>query len=109
SDLFAPEIAADFIADDRAVQAAERATVSEGAVEAPDGTVHTYMTVKAPYRDHAGHVAGIIGISRDVTDRKAAEAAVRTSEQWFRTLVQHSSDMTVVANDAVRVLYWSPA
>jgi diguanylate cyclase (GGDEF)-like protein/PAS domain S-box-containing protein len=109
SDLFTPEIAADFIADDRAVQAAERATVSEGAVEAPDGTVHTYMTVKAPYRDHAGHVAGIIGISRDVTDRKAAEAAVRTSEQWFRTLVQHSSDMTVVVNDAVRVLYWSPA
>ena len=109
SDLFTPEIATSFVADDRAVQAAERASVSEGAIEAPDGTVRTYMTVKAPYRDHAGRVVGIVGISRDVTDRKAAEAALRTSEEWFRTLVQHSSDMTVVVNDAVRVLYWSPA
>ena len=109
SDLFTPEIADAFIADDRAVQAAGGATVSEGPVEAPDGTIHTYMTVKAPYRDDAGRVVGVIGISRDVTDRKAAEAAVRSSEQWFRALVQHSSDMTVVVDESVKVLYWSPA
>jgi PAS domain S-box-containing protein len=33
----------------------------------------TYLSTKAPYRDAAGNVIGLIGISHDITDRKQAE------------------------------------
>jgi diguanylate cyclase (GGDEF)-like protein/PAS domain S-box-containing protein len=108
-DLFPADVAESFVADDDAVRSAAGSTVSEGPVLAPDGTVRTYMTVKAPYRDERGAVAGVVGISRDVTDRKNAEAALESSERWFRTLVQHSTDMTVVVDESLRVRYWSPA
>jgi PAS domain S-box-containing protein len=39
------------------------------------GTTHVYHTTKAPYRDHAGTVLGVIGISRDITERKSEEMA----------------------------------
>ena len=34
-------------------------------------------TSKVPMRDAAGRVIGIVGISRDVTDRKRAEAQIQ--------------------------------
>lgn len=37
------------------------------------GVMRTYLTTKAPYRDQRGEVIGLIGISRDITDRKREE------------------------------------
>ncbi|MFN3431437.1 MAG: ATP-binding protein [Candidatus Sericytochromatia bacterium] len=38
-----------------------------------DGELRHYWTTKYPYHDAEGRVAGLIGISRDVTERKAME------------------------------------
>ena len=47
------------------------------------GTTHFYHTTKVPYRDHAGAVIGVIGISRDITGRKRVER-VRENEERQR-------------------------
>ena len=37
------------------------------------GETRTFLSTKAPHRDHQGHIIGIIGIARDITERKQAE------------------------------------
>jgi diguanylate cyclase (GGDEF)-like protein/PAS domain S-box-containing protein len=42
----------------------------EERVSLPDGRVLWLTTSKTPLRDHAGQIVGLIGISRDITERK---------------------------------------
>jgi PAS domain S-box-containing protein len=80
-DLFSAEIADEFRANDL------QAVLSGGPVQveevAPgENGLHTYITVKFPLLDSAGHAYAVGGISTDVTDRKRAEEQVmhRTAE-----------------------------
>ena len=48
------------------------------------GLERIFLTTKLPLRDEAGAVTGLVGISRDVTDRKRAGEALRKSEASLR-------------------------
>lgn len=45
------------------------------------GSNRTFLTTKVPYRDHDGRVAGVIGIPRDITERKRAEEELRAAKE----------------------------
>ncbi len=45
-----------------------------------------------PHLDHDGRIIGVIGIIRDVTERKRAEAALRESEERHRTVLRTAMD-----------------
>ncbi|MBI3241584.1 MAG: GAF domain-containing protein [Chloroflexi bacterium] len=47
----------------------------------PDGSATWALTTRLPLRDSVGHVIGTFGISRDVTELKAAEEASRRRAQ----------------------------
>ena len=46
------------------------------------------LTDKIPYRDETGGIAGIIGLSVDITLRKQAEAALRASREQLRNFAR---------------------
>jgi PAS domain S-box-containing protein len=62
----------------------------EEPVVAPDGTPLWYLTTKVPLRDRQGKVAGIVGISRDITERKLATLDLERRNLQLQTAAQVS-------------------
>src|SRR5207244_1863779 len=58
----------------------DRRVMESGAVETEEetltaaGVTRTYHATKGPYRDEAGNVVGVIGVSRDVTEKRRLAA-----------------------------------
>jgi len=85
----------------RALETAKR----EGKFEAEgwrvrkDGSRFWAYVVIDPIRDHSGQVIGFAKITRDLTERKAAEQVLHRSEEQFRLLVQGVSDYAIYLLD----------
>ena len=47
----------------------------------PTGDPRTVLTTKIPLKDSRGQVFGLVGISRDITEHKHAEEALRLVQQ----------------------------
>lgn len=54
-------------------------------------------------------VQGIVVNARDISERKAADEALRLSQDHFRSLVQHGSEMVVVYDEGGLITYVSPS
>ena len=54
-------------------------------------------------------VQGIVINARDISERRAADEALRASEERFRSLVQHTSEFVLVLADDWLIAYASPA
>ncbi|MGQ0805208.1 MAG: sensor domain-containing protein [Actinomycetota bacterium] len=77
-------------------------------VRAADGSWRWLETVTNNLIDDPA-VGGIVVTARDVTEQRAAEEALRESEERFRALVQHASDVIAVLDLDGTLQYASPS
>lgn len=54
-----------------------------------------------------GRVVGVLGIIRDVTERRRIEDALRVSEERLRSIVQSTTDAIVLVNALMKVAFWN--
>jgi len=66
--------------------------------------LHTWLV---PLKNEAGEVASVLGISRDITERKTMELSLKESEEKYRTLVERANDGILILQDGV-VQYTNP-
>jgi len=67
-------------------------------------------TRATPLRDPAGAVTALLGVTRDITERKQAGVALRESEARFREIAETIEDVFWITDPAkTRMLYVSPA
>eukprot|EP00456_Euglypha_rotunda_P078086 TRINITY_DN744_c1_g1_i9.p1 TRINITY_DN744_c1_g1~~TRINITY_DN744_c1_g1_i9.p1 ORF type:complete len:1041 (-),score=228.48 TRINITY_DN744_c1_g1_i9:1653-4775(-) len=73
TELFPPESSQVVMNRDRHVMMTGEMETKEEELTAA-GVRRVFLATKAPYRDAKGNVVGVIGISRDITEKKNAEA-----------------------------------
>ncbi|HEY1170091.1 MAG TPA: CHASE domain-containing protein [Verrucomicrobiae bacterium] len=81
-DYFSQEVAELYFQDDMAVINSGSPIINrEEPCKLPDGTQGYFLTSKVALRNSAGAIIGLVGISRDITKEKAAEAEQAKFEQ----------------------------
>ncbi len=81
----------------------------EGWRTRKDGTRFWANVFIDPIRSPSGEIMGFAKITRDLTERRAAEQILKQSEQQFRLLVQGVTDYAIYMLDAEgRVTNWNP-
>ncbi len=105
-DFFPKEMAQDFYENEQALMASGEALIDhEHRVLKPDGSTIYHLNTKVPLRDPAGTVIGLVGIARDITDRREAEAErdrllalEREQRQYSEVLAELSLSLTSKTN-----------
>lgn len=71
----------------------------------------SYRVLESSFVNLMGNTAvrGIVANSRDITERKRAEEALRKSEELFRAIIEKSHDVTSLVGRDGSILYVSPS
>jgi PAS domain S-box-containing protein len=104
-DFFPKDLATGYFADEQAIIRSGKPLV--GRVEASvdsDGNSKWLSTSKVPLRDSGGQTIGIIGIGRDITERKQGEDKLRAERELLRTLIDNMPDYIYVKDTQGRFL-----
>jgi PAS domain S-box-containing protein len=81
----------------------------EFRIVCPDGTMkNIHQTIEAVH-DLSGQPLRMFGIMQDITERKAAEYALRMSEERYRMLAENMSDTVWLMDMNLKTLYASPS
>ncbi|MCT7981398.1 PAS domain S-box protein [Laspinema olomoucense] len=102
-DLF-PQDAAKICAEiDRRILAGGQLLRMEEQLDQFDGSKTWLETIQTPFFDLNGEIVGMIGISRDITERKNVETALQQSKGELERRVEERTAFLKEANDRLQV------
>jgi PAS domain S-box-containing protein len=102
-DLYPPELAEAYHRDDAEVLASGKPIVNrEEPCVKLDGADYWLITTKVPLRNHAGEMVGLIGVSRDITERKVALEKIRSLNAELEQRVVERTAQLEAANAELR-------
>lgn len=95
ADYYPPELAEQYRADDLMVIRSGRPLINrEEPYVAADGALGWILTSKVPFRDAEGNVIGLIGVGRDITERKHAESVLIQRRKEIDVLYHASQQLS---------------
>jgi PAS domain S-box-containing protein len=104
-DIFPPEQAAAFHADDQLVLDGQSVFNREEKLTRPDGSVLWLLTSKVPLRDATGKVTGLAGFGLDITERRN----IAEAHDQLALAVEQAGETIVITDPGGTILYANPA
>ena len=80
----------------------------EAMVRCADGISRDFLFYKATYTDHAGDVAGIIGLMLDITEQNRMRIALKESEEKYRSMMESMNDAVYICSPDYHISYMNP-
>jgi len=94
-DLFPKDLAEKYREDDKRIIESEKTEeLEERYIQ--DGQELWVQTVKTPIRDEKGNTAGILGIFRDITERRRMEENLKRAAKEWRTTFDSITDLVSI-------------
>jgi PAS domain S-box-containing protein len=106
-DFFAEQAAREAYNDEQQIIKTGEPILKEERLTRKDGTVAWFSAMKLPLRDNTGKTIGTFGISRDITEWKKTEEALKQSEERFRSLTQYANDAIITSDQSGTILGWN--
>ncbi len=107
-EIFSPETARALIErDHHVIRTGAMLTYEQSGTVA--GVNRTFLSTKGPYRDADGKIVGVLGIARDITDRKKGEEEIRKSQQKLSMHVEQTPLAVVEWDRDFKVAAWNPS
>ncbi|MCP4610287.1 MAG: response regulator [Planctomycetes bacterium] len=102
-DIFDPERARQYLADEQEVMREGKPVVNKEEEQSwPNGRVKWVSTSKVPLRSSEGEVIGTFGISRDITDRKNTEVQLQAAKETAEVANRAKSDFLATMSHEIR-------
>ncbi len=95
-------------ADDERVMGTGRTELIEETIRTTAGD-RVFLTKKTPWRDPEGNVIGLVGIARDITERKQAERALQQHREWLRVTLASIGDAVLATDTEGRIAFLNPS
>ncbi|MGS2779170.1 diguanylate cyclase [Robertmurraya sp. GLU-23] len=68
-----------------------------------------WEVIKTPFFEESGDRHHLVIVSRNITERKKAEAQLQESERTYRLIAENMKDIIITVNEEGNVLYLSPS
>ena len=93
ADFVSPELGSQYLADEQALmQSGRPLTKEEPTQNMETGETRESLTTKVPLKDDSGKVVGLVGIARDITERKLAEQKLAESRHFLDRIINTVPD-----------------
>lgn len=104
-DFYPRALAERYYADERLILESGRPLINrEEPVVRPGGEPGWLLTTKAPLRDTHGRTVGLVGMGRDITDRKYEEELHRLSEARLQAILDNTTAVIYLKDAGSRYL-----
>ncbi|MGE5072767.1 MAG: PAS domain S-box protein, partial [Anaerolineae bacterium] len=109
-EMYPPELADQYWQLDQVVMESGRSIINleEPGLDAL-GNPAWVLSTKVPLRDTRGAIVGLVGIGRDITELKQAEADLIRQKRFLEALNQYSPAAIVVLDPAENIISCNPA